>query len=132
VLDGGLPAWQAGGHELDTDPPSEAAASSAAQAAAQAASDASYRASYPAKLQESAVRDLADVQRASQGKLSAQVVDARSAGRFAGRDPEPRADIRSGHMPGALSHEAEAHLLFVCTLSVQQTLRWRTLTEHSA
>ncbi len=33
----------------------------------------------------------------------AQVVDARSAGRFAGREPEPRAGLRSGHMPGAFS-----------------------------
>jgi thiosulfate/3-mercaptopyruvate sulfurtransferase len=31
------------------------------------------------------------------------VVDARSAGRFAGREPEPRAGLRSGHMPGAFS-----------------------------
>ncbi len=30
-----------------------------------------------------------------------QVVDARSPGRFAGSEPEPRADIRPGHIPGA-------------------------------
>jgi thiosulfate/3-mercaptopyruvate sulfurtransferase len=30
-----------------------------------------------------------------------QIADARGAGRFEGRDPEPRAGIRSGHMPGA-------------------------------
>ncbi|MDO9488114.1 MAG: 3-mercaptopyruvate sulfurtransferase [Sphingomonadaceae bacterium] len=30
-----------------------------------------------------------------------QVLDARSAGRFAGSDPEPRAGLRSGHIPGA-------------------------------
>jgi thiosulfate/3-mercaptopyruvate sulfurtransferase len=30
-----------------------------------------------------------------------QIADARSAGRFAGTDPEPRAGLRSGHMPGA-------------------------------
>ena len=30
-----------------------------------------------------------------------QVVDARSAGRFAGTDPEPNADLRSGHIPGS-------------------------------
>lgn len=30
-----------------------------------------------------------------------QVLDARSAGRFAGTDPEPRAGLRAGHMPGA-------------------------------
>lgn len=32
---------------------------------------------------------------------SAQIIDARSAGRFSGADPEPRADIASGHVPGA-------------------------------
>ena len=32
-----------------------------------------------------------------------QVLDARSAGRFAGRDPEPRADLRGGHIPDSLS-----------------------------
>ncbi len=30
-----------------------------------------------------------------------QVVDARSAGRFAGTEPEPRAGLRSGHIPGS-------------------------------
>lgn len=33
----------------------------------------------------------------------AQVADARSAGRFEGVDPEPRAGLRGGHMPGARS-----------------------------
>lgn len=32
---------------------------------------------------------------------SAQIADARSPGRFTGKDPEPRAGMRSGHMPGA-------------------------------
>ncbi|OHV88115.1 3-mercaptopyruvate sulfurtransferase [Mesorhizobium sp. ORS 3428] len=31
----------------------------------------------------------------------AQIADARSPGRFAGADPEPRPGVRSGHMPGA-------------------------------
>jgi thiosulfate/3-mercaptopyruvate sulfurtransferase len=30
-----------------------------------------------------------------------QIADARSRGRFAGTDPEPRQGLRSGHMPGA-------------------------------
>lgn len=33
----------------------------------------------------------------------AQIADARSAGRFTGSEPEPRANLRSGHMPGALN-----------------------------
>ena len=32
-----------------------------------------------------------------------QIADARGAGRFEGRDPEPRAGMRSGHMPGAVN-----------------------------
>ena len=32
-----------------------------------------------------------------------QVVDARPAPRFAGAVPEPRAGVRSGHMPGSRS-----------------------------
>ena len=34
---------------------------------------------------------------------SAQIVDARSADRFAGKAPEPRPGLRSGHMPGAFN-----------------------------
>ena len=30
-------------------------------------------------------------------------MDARAAGRFTGQDPEPRAGMRSGHIPGSLS-----------------------------
>ena len=33
--------------------------------------------------------------------VAGQIADARSAGRFAGTDPEPRAGLRGGHMPGA-------------------------------
>ena len=33
--------------------------------------------------------------------VAGQIADARSSGRFAGIDPEPRAGLRSGHMPGA-------------------------------
>ncbi|TIX63498.1 MAG: 3-mercaptopyruvate sulfurtransferase [Mesorhizobium sp.] len=43
---------------------------------------------------------LAEMRRIVDGRES-QIADARSAGRFAGTDPEPRAGIRSGHMPGA-------------------------------
>jgi thiosulfate/3-mercaptopyruvate sulfurtransferase len=33
----------------------------------------------------------------------AQVLDGRSRGRFAGTEPEPRAGLRSGHIPGSLN-----------------------------
>ena len=34
---------------------------------------------------------------------TAQIVDARSPGRFAGTEPETRAGVRPGHMPGAIN-----------------------------
>lgn len=39
---------------------------------------------------------------------SAQVADARPAGRFSGKDPEPRPGVRGGHMPGARNVPAVA------------------------
>lgn len=32
-----------------------------------------------------------------------QIIDARSPGRFSGKEPEPRSDCRSGHIPGSLN-----------------------------
>ncbi|MDO4898129.1 MAG: sulfurtransferase [Rothia sp. (in: high G+C Gram-positive bacteria)] len=34
---------------------------------------------------------------------AAQVIDARSAGRFAGLEPEPRPGLRAGHIPGSVN-----------------------------
>ncbi len=49
---------------------------------------------------KSGVVSFSDMQRiVAEG--SAQIADARSAGRFTGQEPEPRAGLRSGHMPGA-------------------------------
>jgi len=38
-----------------------------------------------------------------EGNEGVQVLDARSKGRWAGTDPEPRPGLSSGHMPGSLS-----------------------------
>jgi thiosulfate/3-mercaptopyruvate sulfurtransferase len=46
------------------------------------------------------VRDVAEVE-ALIGSPVAQIVDARSAGRFAGTDPDPRPGLRKGHIPGS-------------------------------
>jgi thiosulfate/3-mercaptopyruvate sulfurtransferase len=84
VLDGGLKAWRAEGRPVETHEPQPVAAKL-----------------LPAFHPE-LVRDLSAVS----GVLmagSAQVVDARSAPRFRGEVPEPRAGLRSGHMPGALN-----------------------------
>lgn len=46
------------------------------------------------------VVDFAEMSKIVDGHTS-QVADARAAGRFTGRDAEPREGMRSGHMPGA-------------------------------
>jgi thiosulfate/3-mercaptopyruvate sulfurtransferase len=46
------------------------------------------------------VASLADMRRIVE-EGAVQIADARSPGRFAGTEPEPRAGVRSGHMPGA-------------------------------
>jgi thiosulfate/3-mercaptopyruvate sulfurtransferase len=48
------------------------------------------------------VRDLEAV-RANLATGAAQVIDARSRGRFAGTEPEPRPGLRGGHIPGSLN-----------------------------
>ena len=85
VLDGGLPAWIAAGYPTADGPahPRE-------------------RRHFTARLDHGAVADADDVARALETG-SAQVVDARSGTRFRGEEPEPRAGVRPGHMPGALN-----------------------------
>ena len=46
------------------------------------------------------VRDLSDMKAILKDR-SAEIVDARAAERFAGKVPEPRPGLRSGHIPGA-------------------------------
>jgi thiosulfate/3-mercaptopyruvate sulfurtransferase len=82
ILDGGLPRWQSEGR------PTESGAAKRAPRR------------FEAEMNTAGVAMLADIQMAlSSG--SAQVVDARAADRFRGEAPEPRAGLRSGHMPGA-------------------------------
>lgn len=82
VLDGGLPKWQS--EDLPVD-------------------DETVRRPdrhFTARLNHSAVSDLSDVRKI---EAPGQLLDARSAERFAGTAPEPRAGLRSGHMPGAMN-----------------------------
>ena len=82
VLDGGLPKWLAEGRPTeDLEPPRRDR-------------------HFTARRDASLVRDVTQV--AAAIKLGQeQIVDARSAERFAGEAPEPREGLRSGHMPGA-------------------------------
>lgn len=82
LLDGGLPAW------IAAELPLEAGETARAPA------------TFTPHFDPTAVRSFDEVKAALGGT---QIVDARSAGRFHGREPEPRAGLRSGHMPGAIS-----------------------------
>lgn len=85
VLDGGLPAWIAAGYET-----------TATLAVATRRGD---FASYPRL--ELFVDSHTVTHALSDSAFS--VMDARSAGRFKGQEPEPRAGLRGGHMPGAVN-----------------------------
>ncbi len=84
VLDGGLPKWLAEGHRTATsiEKPTEQ--------------------QFVARPNPTIRREIADIERNLKSRLE-QVIDARSRGRFAGTDPEPRPELSSGHMPGSLS-----------------------------
>ena len=94
ILEGGFPAWEKADLAIESDSLRDRdvhAAKSAAQAPESP--------QYPAVLKPGVVCNLADI-RLTLSSASAQVVDARPSGRFRGLQPEPRADIPSGHMPG--------------------------------
>lgn len=84
VLQGGLPKWRAERRPLESGevrrPP----------------------ATFVPRLDSSAIADQQAVARALDTG-EAQVVDARSAARFQGSAPEPRAGVHSGHIPGSLN-----------------------------
>lgn len=85
VLDGGLPAWIQAGYET-----------TATLSAPKGRGD---FASHP---QGGLIVDSNFVLQAL-ADSSFAVMDARSSGRFQGKDPEPRAGLRGGHMPGAFN-----------------------------
>lgn len=82
VLDGGLGAWRAEGRPVADQPsrPSER---------------------HLTARQNNLIHRELDQMRANLTGRREQVVDARSPGRFHGREPEPRAGLRGGHIPGA-------------------------------
>lgn len=84
VLDGGLPKWLAEGRPVETGPAAPPTPATFAPSA-----------------RPEWVADLDAVRAVLQA--GGQVLDARAADRFAGRAPEARAGLRSGHMPGSLN-----------------------------
>lgn len=89
ILDGGFPKWQAEGRPVEAGPVSRQPRH------------------FTARIDHGAVASLDDVRNALQSGV-AQVVDARSPGRFRGEAAEPRPGLRSGRMPGSLNVPWEA------------------------
>jgi len=85
VLDGGLPAWIQAGHETV---PTLATPQG--------------RGNFVSHYQSELIVDSNDVLQALTDPAY-NVIDARSAGRFKGQEPEPRPGLRGGHMPGAVN-----------------------------
>jgi len=83
VLNGGLKKWMAEGRALEDGEPRRRS-----------------ERHFTARLNAELVRDVSDVKALIGGK-AVQIVDARAAARFAGSVPEPRAGLRSGHIPGS-------------------------------
>ncbi|KAB2912493.1 MAG: 3-mercaptopyruvate sulfurtransferase [Hyphomicrobiaceae bacterium] len=83
VLNGGLKKWKAEGRPCEDGRPAPRS-----------------ERHFTPRFHGEFVRDVNDV-KALAGSPSAQIVDARSAGRFEGTAPEPRAGLRSGHIPGS-------------------------------
>ena len=84
VLDGGFPKWQAEGRPVEDLPPMLRDRHMTAQR------------------QAHLVKDVTQV--ASASKLGDwQIIDARSPSRFRGEEPEARAGLRSGHIPGSIN-----------------------------
>ncbi len=82
VLDGGLRKWKSEGRPLESNAPRPR------------------ERHFTARVNSLLVRELDDVKRNVETKRE-QVIDARSPGRFFGRDPEPRQGLRGGHIPGS-------------------------------
>uniref|UniRef100_A0A1A8IVU2 Sulfurtransferase n=1 Tax=Nothobranchius kuhntae TaxID=321403 RepID=A0A1A8IVU2_NOTKU len=84
VLDGGMKLWLADGHPVTSEYSKP------------------QRRDFRATLNASWVKSYEDVVENIRTK-KVQVVDARSAGRFQGTEPEPRDDILPGHFSGAIN-----------------------------
>ena len=82
VLEGGFQKWQAEGRPVENGKPIVR------------------HRHYTPWMDPSAVRTLEQM-RANLTTRAEQVLDARSASRFAGAEPEPRPGLRAGHIPGA-------------------------------
>ena len=81
VLDGGLPKWIAEARPIDDMPPVPR------------------ERHFTPRPNNMLIRSLEQMKRGMGG--ADQIADARPAGRFHGKDPEPRSGLRGGHIPGS-------------------------------
>ena len=98
VMDGGMPKWLAEGRALTADVPTLAPKAKTA------------------RRQGALVRSRQDMLANIDSKAE-QLVDARSAGRFNASEPEPRAGMRGGHIPGSMN------VPFPAVLNVDRTFK---------
>jgi thiosulfate/3-mercaptopyruvate sulfurtransferase len=84
ILDGGLPAWRAESHRLESGPVTRRTQH------------------FRARPDHSLVSEIEAVMQALDDG-STQVIDARPADRFGGTAPEPRPGLQCGHMPGSIN-----------------------------
>jgi len=98
VLDGGLPRWRAEGRALESGVPTPRPRA------------------FRARRRPRLVRSLEEIRRNLVTRRE-QLLDARSHGRFVGVEPEPRAGLRPGHIPGSANlpydqlYQADGRLL---------------------
>ncbi len=105
VLDGGIGKWRAEGRAVEN--------------VIAAPKPAHFHAEY----NEEMIRSIEQVLTLIEDGGSEQILDARAAGRFDGSVPEPRAGMRSGHMPGALNLPYDKLLQADGTLRDDEQLR---------
>jgi thiosulfate/3-mercaptopyruvate sulfurtransferase len=86
VLAGGMPAWRQSGFAIETTPPAHPPGGG----------------DFTGERDATWIADMAQVE-AALASGDAVVLDARSADRFSGAQPEPRPGLPSGHMPRAKS-----------------------------
>jgi thiosulfate/3-mercaptopyruvate sulfurtransferase len=84
ILEGGLPKWKAEGRALESGPVTRPGAT------------------FNARRRGDLVASVDRIRETLKSR-SAQVIDARSAGRFRGEEPEMRPGLRAGHMPGSFN-----------------------------
>jgi thiosulfate/3-mercaptopyruvate sulfurtransferase len=107
VLDGGLPNWRGRGQPLESGDPAAPVA-------------ATFRPDFrPMRL-----RGIGDIL-ANVGTRAELILDARATGRFTGELAEPRAGMRSGHIPGSASLPYTELLSEVGTFRTPDVLRAR-------